>query len=87
MCIMARIFAIVAAVLLANAGPTANAARHCVMAGGSANMITHDLSVFMAKAALGNSIKGMGAKAVGPVKLKCDSNFPVHCLARQKACK
>jgi hypothetical protein len=87
MCFMARVFAIVTAVLLANAGPTANAARRCVLAGGSANMITHDLSVFMAKAALGNSIKGMGAKPAGPIKLKCDSNFPVHCLARQKACK
>jgi len=85
--IMARVFVIVAAVLLANAGPPVNAARHCVMAGGSANMITHDLAVFMAKAALGNSIKGMGAKPVGPIKLKCDSSVPVYCLARQKACK
>lgn len=87
MCLMARTFAILAAVLLANAGPTANAKSRCVMAGGSANMVTHDLAVFMAKAALGNSIKGMGAKAVGPVHLKCDKNFPVYCLARQKACK
>jgi hypothetical protein len=67
-------------------GP-AQAASKCVMAGGSADMITRDLSEFMAKAALGNSIKGMGAKPVGPVKLACNSSFPVHCLARQKACK
>ncbi|MGE0765979.1 MAG: hypothetical protein AB7L90_05910 [Hyphomicrobiaceae bacterium] len=87
MWIMARTFVIVAAVLLANAGPTAKAASRCVMAGGSANMITHDLAVFMAKAALGNSIKGMGAKAAGPIKLKCDTGLPVYCLARQKACK
>lgn len=85
--VMARTFAIVAAVLLANAGPTANAAPRCVLAGGSANMITHDLAVFMAKAALANSIKGMGAKPAGPIKLKCDSSVPVYCLARQKACK
>jgi hypothetical protein len=84
---VARAYAIFAAILIANAGPTAHAARSCVMAGGSANMITHDLAVFMAKAALGNSIKGMGAKPVGPVKLKCDKNFPVYCLACQKACK
>lgn len=84
---LTRTFAIVGAVLLANAGLTAHAARKCVMAGGSANMITHDLAVFMAKAALGNSIKGMGAKPVGQIKLKCDSGVPVYCLARQKACK
>ncbi|MGD9802730.1 MAG: hypothetical protein AB7E81_18455 [Hyphomicrobiaceae bacterium] len=87
MSILARAFAVIAAVLLANAGPTADAANRCVMAGGSANMITHDLAVFMAKAALGNSIKGMGAKAAGPIKLKCDNSVPVYCLARQKACK
>jgi hypothetical protein len=41
----------------------------------------------MAKAALNNSIKGMGAKAAGPIKLTCGNGFPVHCLAKQKACK
>ena len=66
---------------------SAAAAGRCVVAGGSADMITRDLSVFMAKAALGNSIKGMGAKPVGPVKLTCNDSFPVHCLAKQKACK
>lgn len=65
----------------------AEAAAKCVVAGGSADMITRDLAEFMAKAALGNSIKGMGAKPVGPVKLTCKSGFPVHCLAKQKACK
>jgi hypothetical protein len=84
---VARACAVVGAVLLANAGPPADAAPRCVMAGGSANMITHDLAVFMAKAALGNSIKGMNAKAVGPVKLTCKDGLPVYCLARQKACK
>lgn len=66
---------------------TPAAAAKCVIAGGSADMITRDLSEFMAKAALGNSIKGMGAKPVGPVKLTCKDGFPVHCLAKQKACK
>jgi hypothetical protein len=41
----------------------------------------------MAKAALGNSIKGMGAKPVGAIKLTCKDGLPVHCLAKQKACK
>ena len=59
----------------------------CVVAGGSANMITRDLAEFMAKAALGNSIKGMGAKPVGEIKLTCKDGVPVYCLAKQKACK
>jgi hypothetical protein len=81
--------AIVVAVAFAawTAGGPAQAAGKCVIAGGSANMITKDLSVFMAKAALGNSIKGMGATAAGPIKLTCNESFPVYCLAKQKACK
>ncbi len=59
----------------------------CVRAGGSANMITRDLAEFMAKAALGNSIKGMQRKPVGPIKLTCKNGATVYCLARQKACK
>ncbi len=59
----------------------------CVAAGGSANMITRDLAEFMAKAALGNSIKGMGAKPVGEIKLTCKDGVPVYCLAKQRACK
>ena len=58
----------------------------CVRAGGSANMITRDLAEFMAKAALKNSIAGMGKKPVGPIKLTCKDSAPVYCLARQKAC-
>jgi len=69
------------------AGTSVQAAGRCVIAGGSADMVTKDLSVFMAKAALGNSIKGMGAKAAGPIKLTCKDSFPVHCLAKQRACK
>ncbi|MEZ5818149.1 MAG: hypothetical protein R3D44_13800 [Hyphomicrobiaceae bacterium] len=85
--LLARVCVIVAAVLLANAGPAPKAAKRCVLAGGSANMITRDLAVFMAKAALSNSIKGMGAKPAGPIKLKCQEGLPVYCLARQRACK
>jgi hypothetical protein len=42
----------------------------------------------MANAALKNSISGMGAKAVGPVAMKCEtgSGLPT-CVAKQKACK
>ena len=75
-----------AALFTCIAGP-AEAAQKCVRAGGSANMITRDLAVFMAKAALGNAIKGMGAKPVGWVKVTCKDGLPVYCLARQKACK
>lgn len=82
----ASVFAI-ASVFVAWAASTPAEAAKCVIAGGSADMITRDLSEFMAKAALGNSIKGMGAKPVGPIKLACKDGFPVHCLAKQKACK
>jgi hypothetical protein len=83
----ARFASIVAAVIVAAGMATAEAAGRCVRAGGSANMITRDLAEFMAKAALGNSIKGMGAKPVGAVKLTCKEGLPVYCRAQQKACK
>ncbi|MDX2158907.1 MAG: hypothetical protein SFW09_20580 [Hyphomicrobiaceae bacterium] len=70
-----------------SAGSTAHAAGKCVVAGGSATMITRDLAEFMAKAALGNSIKGMGAKPAGPIKLTCKDGLTTYCLAKQKACK
>ena len=84
-----RVPAAVLAVVLgfAIADGAALAAGKCVIAGGSANMITRDLAEFMAKAALGNSIKGMGATAAGPIKLTCKDGLPVYCLAKQKACK
>lgn len=66
----------------------AQAAKSCVMAGGEATMITGDLARFMANAALGNSIKGKGLKAAGPVKMKCKDPSPlVYCIATQRACK
>ncbi len=75
-----------ALLILGAAAPT-SAKTSCVLAGGSANMITRDLAEFMAKAALKNSIEGMGAKAVGGVKLSCKDGLPVYCIAKQKACK
>ena len=85
-----KTIAIAAAALMLTGITAANAApgHHCVRAGGSADMITQDLAEFMAKAALKNSIAGMGAKPSGPIKLVCKpGSVPVHCIARQAACK
>ncbi len=77
-----------AAVLALALGATgAAAAGKCVKAGGTADMVTEDLARFMANVALNNSIKGMGAKGVGPVKMVCKSGVPINCTATQKACK
>jgi hypothetical protein len=63
-------------------------AKTCVLAGGEATMVTRDLAEFMAKAALGNSIKAKGLKAEGVPKLTCNAPSPLsYCLAQQKACK
>ena len=60
----------------------------CVLAGGEANMITQGLAEFMAKAALKNSISGMGAQPVGEIKLDCSQNGALqYCKAAQRACK
>jgi hypothetical protein len=75
---------LLAASTVAHAAPK----KSCVLAGGEATMITLDLAKFMANAALGNSIKGMGATAEGPVKMACKDPAPLtYCLAQQKACK
>ncbi len=64
------------------------AAAKCVMAGGEATMITEDLAKFMSKAALGNSIKGMGATPTGAIALTCKPQLALtYCIARQRACK
>ena len=64
------------------------AGKSCVMAGGEATMITGDLAQFMAKAALGNSIKKMDATPTGAIMLKCNDPAPLtYCLAKQRACK
>jgi hypothetical protein len=63
-------------------------AKTCVLAGGEATMVTKDLAEFMAKAALGNSIKDKGLMAQGVPKLTCTGPSPLtYCLAQQKACK
>lgn len=63
-------------------------AKSCVLAGGEATMVTKDMAVFMANAALNNSMKAKGLTAVGKAKVTCkDPNPLTYCLAQQKACK
>jgi hypothetical protein len=63
-------------------------AKSCVMAGGTATMITEDLAKFMAEAALKNSISGMSAKAEGKMSMSCKAETGLtNCTAKQKACK
>lgn len=78
--------ALAAGLLLALAASGAEAKGKCVMAGGTADMATEGLAKFMAEAALKNSIKDHGWKAVGPVKMTCKAGLPVNCTARQRAC-
>ena len=64
------------------------ATKSCVLAGGEATMVTRDLAEFMAKAALGNSMKAKDLKPTGAVKLTCKDPAPLtYCLAEQRACK
>jgi len=75
-------------VIGSSAGTPAEAKSKCVRAGGQATMVTMDLAKYMATAALNNSISGMGAKAAGPVSMKCTGDMVMPtCTARQKACK
>jgi hypothetical protein len=71
---------------VATGGPAAAAPR-CAMADGRATMITRDLAEFLAKAALASTIREMGAKPVGKLRVSCQDGFTAHCVARQKACK
>jgi hypothetical protein len=80
---IAMLAATAAVMAVSSAAP---ASAGCVMAGGAADMVTLDLAKFMANAALNNSIKAHGWKAVGPVKMKCGEGVPVNCVAKQKAC-
>jgi len=80
--------AVTTAVLVAGSSVAPAEAAKCVRAGGQATMVTLDLAKFMATAALNNSISGMGAKAAGPVSMKCSGDMVMPtCTARQKACK
>lgn len=76
------------ALLASGIGAKPASAKMCVLAGGEATMVTKDLAEFMAKAALGNSIKAKGLTAAGAVKLTCNAPNPLtYCLATQRACK
>jgi hypothetical protein len=75
---------------LASAGAAtwSSAEAGCRRAGGVATMVTYDLAVFMANAALKNSIADHGERPSGPVQLKCtDDTLTTTCTARRQACK
>lgn len=71
------------------AATISNAEAGCRRAGGVATMVTKDLAVFMANAALKNSISDHGERPAGPVQLKCtdDTLVTTTCTARRMACK
>jgi hypothetical protein len=51
-------------------------------------MVTKDLAIFMANAALKNSIADHGERPSGAVQLKCtDDTLTTTCTARRMACK
>ena len=75
-------------VALAGAATISTAEAGCRRAGGVATMVTYDLAVFMANAALKNSIADHGERPSGPVQLKCtDDTLTTTCTAHRQACK
>ena len=67
---------------------TTSAVAGCRRAGGEATMITKDLAVFMANAALKNSIADHGERPKGAVTVACkDDTFTTTCTARRQACR
>lgn len=69
-------------------GLSAAAEAKCVLAGGEGTGVVQDFASFMAKAALKNSIAGMGATAKGTAKVVCKTDSLITtCTARQRACK
>jgi hypothetical protein len=75
-------------VALIGAATWSSAEAGCRRAGGVATMVTYDLAVFMANAALKNSIADHGERPAGPVQLKCtDDTLTTTCTARRQACK
>jgi hypothetical protein len=69
-------------------GAAATAEAGCRRAGGEATMITKDLAVFMATAALKNSIADHGERPKGSISIACkDDTFTTTCTARRQACK
>jgi hypothetical protein len=76
------------ALAIAGAATWSSAEAGCRRAGGVATMVTYDLAVFMANAALKNSISDHGERPAGPVQLKCtDDTLTTTCTARRQACK
>ena len=52
------------------------------------SLVTKDLAIFMANAALKNSIADHGERPSGPVALSCkDDMLTTTCTARRQACK
>jgi hypothetical protein len=76
------------AIALIGTAGVSSAEAGCRRAGGEATMITKDLAVFMATAALKNSIADHGERPKGSIKVACkDDNFTTTCTARREACK
>ena len=76
------------AVALAVSATWSSAEAGCRRAGGVATMVTYDLAVFMANAALKNSIADHGERPAGAVQLKCtDVTLTTTCTARRQACR
>lgn len=76
------------AVAMIGAATISSAEAGCRRAGGVATMVTYDLAVFMANAALKNSIADHGERPSGKVQLKCtDDTLTTTCTARRMACK
>lgn len=83
-----RILAIVLAFIGAVFASTGAQAGNCVKAGGQATMLTQDLAMFMAKAALKNQMKNNGFKPSGRLMLTCKpAPLGTYCVAHQRACK
>ena len=75
-------------IALVGAMTATSAQAGCRRAGGEATMITKDLAVFMANAALKNSIADHGERPSGAVSLSCkDDGLTTTCHARRQACK
>jgi len=82
------LFGLSLAVALVGAMTISGAEAGCRRAGGEATMITKDLAVFMANAALKNSIADHGERPKGAVRVACkDDTFTTTCTARRQACK
>jgi hypothetical protein len=77
------------AVALLGATAISSAEAGCRRAGGVATMVTKDLAIFMAEAALKNSIADQGERPKGTIQLSCkdDDMLTTTCTARRQACK